>query len=57
MSQPDSSLASPPQGVIVKKPKTNVYTVMLIISLVMMLMACLFLWFEIGEYGGFGAVS
>ncbi|MEM8865779.1 MAG: hypothetical protein AAGF31_09585 [Planctomycetota bacterium] len=56
MSQPDSGLAEPsPRGVIVQKPKTNIYTVMLIVSLVAMIMACVFLYLEIGEYGGFGS--
>lgn len=55
MSQPDLSSASPPRGVIVQKPKTNIYTVMLIIAFVMMILACIFLWLEVGEYGGFGA--
>jgi len=43
--------------VIVQKPKTNIYTVMLMISLVAMLMACLFLYLEIGQYGGFGGAG
>ena len=50
MSQPDLSSANPPRGVIVNKPKTSVYTVMLIISLVAMLTACLFLYLEYAEY-------
>lgn len=57
MSQLDSGLDEAPRGVIVKKPKTNIYTVMLIISLVAMIMACVFLYLEVNEYGGFGAVS
>ena len=35
----------------------NVYTVMLILSLLALLIACLCLWLEIGEYGGLGAVK
>lgn len=51
MSQPDLSSASPPRGVIVKKPKTNIYTVMLMIALVAMIMACIFLGLEFNRYG------
>lgn len=54
MSQPDLSSASPSRGVIVQKPKTSIYTVMLIIALIGLLMGCLFLWLEIAEYGAFG---
>jgi len=35
----------------------NIYTVLLIIALVSLVLACIFLWLEIGEYGGFGAVK
>ncbi|MEM9186814.1 MAG: hypothetical protein AAGB00_09995 [Planctomycetota bacterium] len=55
MSQPSSESGEAPRGVIVQKPKTNIYTIMLIISLLAMIMACIFLWLEIGEYGGYGA--
>lgn len=56
MSQPSLESASVP-SVINKKGVLDVYTVMLIVALVSLLMACLFLWLEIGEYGGFGAVK
>ncbi len=55
MSQPSLESASLP-SVIVKKPILDVYTVMLIIALVALLMGCLFLYLEIREYGGIGAV-
>jgi len=54
MSQPSLESASVP-SIINKKPVLNVYTVMLIVALVSLLMACLFLYLEISEYGGFGA--
>lgn len=44
MSQPDSRLAD--GGVLVQKPKSNVYTVMLVLSLVFILIGCFFLWRE-----------
>lgn len=56
MSQPNLESARLP-SVIVKKPILDVYTVMLIIALVSLLMGCLFLYLEIREYGGFGAVK
>ncbi len=56
MSQPNLESASIP-SVINKKPVLDVYTVMLIVALVSLLMACLFLWLEIGEYGGYGAIK
>ncbi|MEM6329898.1 MAG: hypothetical protein AAF790_06585 [Planctomycetota bacterium] len=52
MSQPDLSLDNPPRGVITKKPKTNVYMVMLMISLVAMLLGCIFLYLELSKYSG-----
>ena len=57
MSQPDLTTVSPPRGVLVQKPKTSVYTVMLIIALVAVLVGCIFLYLEIRSYGGFGAVK
>lgn len=57
MSQPDLSSVSPPRGVLVQKPKTSVYTVMLIVSLVAMVIGCIFLVLEIQRFGGFGAVK
>jgi hypothetical protein len=50
MSQPDLESVSMP-SVITKKPIWNVYSVMLIVALVSMLMACLFLALEISRYG------
>lgn len=56
MSQPSLESASVP-SVINKKGVLDVYTVMLIVALVCLLMGCLFLWLEIGEYGGYGAIK
>ena len=38
------------------KPKMNVYFTMLILSLVCMLLACLFMYLEVRRFGGFGTV-
>ncbi|MCA9230628.1 MAG: hypothetical protein KDA57_08250 [Planctomycetales bacterium] len=35
----------------------NIYTVLLVIALISLLMACVFLYLEIREFGGFGAVK
>ncbi len=56
MSQPSFESVSMP-SVINKKPVLDVYTVMLIVALVSLLMGCLFLWLEIKEYGGWGAIK
>ncbi len=54
MSQPDLESVSMP-SVINKKPQYNIYFMLLVVALVSLLMACLFLFLEIREYGGFGA--
>ena len=56
MSQPNFESDSP-GGVLVPKPKSSVYTVLLILALLALLTACLFLYLEIGEYGGLGATK
>jgi len=43
--------------VLKKKSALNIYTVLLIIALVSLVLGSVFLWLEIGEYGGFGAVK
>lgn len=58
MSQLDSNSAEPdlaPRGVLVQKPKTNIYTVMLIVAFVAMLLGCLFLYLEYAEYSSYKA--
>ena len=56
MSQPNLESVSAPT-VLKKQPQMTVYTVMLIVSLIALMLACLFLFLEIREYGGFGAVK
>ncbi len=56
MSQPNLESVSTP-SVLSKKPQLNVYTVMLIVALISLLLACLFLYLELREYGGWGAVK
>lgn len=53
MSQPDftMSVAGP-----ARKPKTSIYTLLLIIALVALLTGCVFLFLEIKRFGGFGTV-
>jgi hypothetical protein len=57
MSQPSFESASPAPTVLTKKSAWNVYTAMLLISLVALLIAALLLYLEIREYGGFGNVK
>jgi len=56
MSQPNLESVSMP-SVLKKKPVMNIYTMLLIISLVSLLLGCLFLFLEIREYGGFGQIK
>ena len=55
MSQLDSSSAegamAPAVGVIVKKPPTTIYTVLLIVATVAMTLGCIFLALEKARYG------
>ena len=57
MSQPNLESVSPAPTVLKKKPQMTVYTVLLIIALISLLLACLFLFLELNEYGGFGNVK
>lgn len=41
-------------GVALEKPGMNVYTVMLMLSLLAITTACILLYSELGTYGGFG---
>lgn len=54
MAQADFSM--PTVGGAIRKPRTSVYTLLLVISLVALLIGCLFLFLEIKRFGGFGAV-
>jgi hypothetical protein len=53
----DPDLTAPPIRVVAPKPKMTVYFALLIIALLAMLTACIFLYMEIGRFGGFGKVS
>ena len=55
MSQPESKSASRGRGVQVQKPQSNVYTVMLLISLVALVVGCVLLYLECVAYGVFSA--
>jgi heme/copper-type cytochrome/quinol oxidase subunit 3 len=50
VSLPDSR-STEPAGVLVRKPKSNVYTALLGIALAAIMLGCLFLVLEITEYG------
>lgn len=50
MSLPDSSF-EPPRGVLVPKPRTTIYTVMLGIAALALMFGCAFLAWEIWQYG------
>jgi hypothetical protein len=52
-----ANFAMPPVGGgPARKPKTNIYTLLLVIALVALLTGCLFLYLEIRRFGGFGAI-
>lgn len=50
MSQPNSTSAKPP-GILVRKPKTSLFTVLLGIAVAALVLGCLFLLLEISRYG------
>jgi len=56
MSQPSFESVSAP-SVLTKKSPWNIYTVLLIISLLSLILATGLLYAEIRAYGGFGAVK
>ena len=56
MSQPSYESARAP-SVLNKKSPWNVYTVLLLIALLALLFGNLVLWWEIGEYGGWGNIK
>lgn len=52
MSQLDSTSAgSPSRGGLVKKPATNIYTVLMVLGTIAMSIGCLFLAMERAKYG------
>ncbi|MCC6493715.1 MAG: hypothetical protein IT424_11935 [Pirellulales bacterium] len=57
MSQLGFESASPAPTVLTRRSAWNVYTAMLLVSLVFLLVAALLLYLEIREYGGFGSVK
>jgi hypothetical protein len=50
VSLPDSSYERP-QGVLVRRPKTSIYTVLLLIALVAIVIGCLLMVIEMAQYG------
>ncbi len=49
MSQPDSR-STRPTGILVRKPTTSIYTVLLGVALAALMIGCLFLLLEIQQY-------
>jgi hypothetical protein len=45
--------AKPREGVVVQKQPTDIYAVMLMISLGAVLIACVMLWLQLSAYGPF----
>jgi hypothetical protein len=57
MAQPEFMMSGP-VGVAGRKPKTSIYTMLLVISLIALLFGCLMLWLEIKQLEGtFGSVK
>lgn len=50
MSQPDLASSSVPRGVVVQKPKSNIYTALLGVSAGALAMGCLLLYIEIFRF-------
>jgi hypothetical protein len=53
MSQPDFTMSAAGPA---RKPKTSIYTLMLLIALLALITGCIFLFLEIKRFGGFGTV-
>jgi hypothetical protein len=54
MANPDYTMSTMSGGH--RKPKTNIYTLLLVIALVALLVGCIFLYLEIRRFGGFGTI-
>lgn len=50
MSLPESS-SDEPRGVLVRRPQTTIYTMLLFISLIALVISCLILAWEMWQYG------
>jgi hypothetical protein len=57
MSDADLMPPPPPRLVTAPKAKLTIYVVLLIMSLVAVLVGCLFLYLEISSQGGFGTIQ
>jgi hypothetical protein len=49
VSLPDSS-SERPQGILVRRPRTSIYTVLLLVALVALAFSCLLLVLEMAQY-------
>jgi hypothetical protein len=50
VAKTNSSTAKQPRGVLVQKPKTSIFTVMLIVTFLALLVGCLLLYLELRMY-------
>ncbi len=50
MARTKSSTPQQPRGVLVQKPKTNIFTVMLIVTFLALLVGCLLMFLELRTY-------
>lgn len=53
MSPQKLAAQQPASGAVEEKPRFNIYTMMLIVSLLAIIMACFLLWYELKSYGSF----
>lgn len=56
MAQGDFGMPTAVVRTQVRKPKTSIYTMLLVVALVALLLGCLLMYLEIQRYGGFGVV-
>jgi len=57
MAKQPELMAPPPIRMGAPKAKMTIYFALLIISLIALLLACLFMYLEIRRFGGFGTVK
>ena len=50
MSLPDSS-SDRPRGVLVRRPTTSIYTVLLLVALLALVFSCVLMILELAQYG------
>ena len=48
---PQESSPNPPRGVLVRRPRNSVYTMLLLASLIAIVLSCLLMVLELARYG------